>query len=155
MAGPTLERALQMVQDIETAGKSAVKSAVMDNADAILAILNEEYQNAAMGWYGAYIPKKHKRHYSIRNLMSADDSTGTDIGWKFTDDQMTKSSTGGSLFDTVFLGGSHGLRHRSFVPVVTTPTPDLFEDGMQTRVDEIGAILLPDVESYLYGKLSR
>lgn len=156
MAGPALERAIAMVNDMQAMAKDAVKSAVRDASGQIWVILNAEYHNSAAGWYGAYSPKKYKkRKHSIYNLMSDDSSSDMDIGWKFSDDNMTKSSTGGSLFDKVFLGGSHGLPHRSFHPVVSTPVPDLLDENMEKRRPEIESILTPYVETYFFEKLSK
>lgn len=155
MQGPALEHAMRTVSELQEIAKSAAKSAVDEASGEIEDILRKEYSSAASGWYSAYTPKKYKkRKYSIMNLMSIDYGSENDLGWIMSDDNMTKSSTGESMFDPIFVGGSHGLRHRSFIPTVTTPVPELFEDGMNSRADDISSILYPHIESYFYRKLA-
>ena len=158
--GSYLNRALSKISEIQTVatrvaqevaeemGKDAVRYAVAQNSGALEGMLNDEYRTATAQWYAAYSPKKYSRNYSIYNLMSSELGGEFDVGWTFEDTGMTTGPYGSSLFGPVFLGGSHGLKHRSFVPVKSEPVPDIFDSHMKGRVGEIEAMLQPDVQKY-------
>lgn len=132
----------------EEMAHDAVKYAVEKNKSGINSILDSEYHKASSGWYGAYSPSKYIRKYSIHNLMEMEENSGYDIGWIFSDEKMTKSSKGGSLFGPVFHGGSHGLRHRTFIPTVTTAVPTLFKAGVKENIGQIVSLIQPQIDEY-------
>ena len=91
------------------------------------------YRDAVSAWYNAYHPKMYNRTYSLYNVIRLKEVDGIYDHWEYVDDGLNKASLWGgvtfNIYDLVFASGSHGGPLFHYVPPVSTPIPEMFDNN--------------------------
>ena len=154
--------------------EESMEKAIDDVSPSIPEDLETIYWEAVHAWYGSYSPLMYKRHNSLYGLLWVEHggNAADGIGWKITDDNMTRASWGNGSFNPwyqIYYGGYHGgpIGMRTddgdyitkWSPPHSAPIPQLFDISKQELEEEysnrVKAIVRSEVQKNFSARFAK